>query len=155
MQRLCSWVTDAGAAGSCLRRLVGLCLALALSCSVFAKDQSRVDTHYRLIRGLVREVGVSKVPLPRGRKGVRVDSKGNLDKAAAASQLSTHGLAIKPGMPVEITKIIFKSKTLFLNLTAAGEAGANGTSTSRLTWERRSLPLPSNPLCRLMARRSL
>ncbi len=119
-----SWVTDAGAAGFCLRRLAGLCLTLVLPVSVFAKDQSKLDTHIRLIRGLVREVAVSKVPLPRGKKGVRVDSKGKLDKAAADSQLSAHGMAIKPGMPVEITKIIFKSNEIILELNGGGRSGA-------------------------------
>jgi hypothetical protein len=103
--------------------LAGLCLVLALPFPVFAKDQSRLDTHIRLIRGLVREIGVSKVPLPRGKKGVRVDSKGKLNKAAADAQLSAHGMAIKPGMPVEITKIIFKSSAIVFELNGGWRGG--------------------------------
>ena len=124
MRGLHSWVTDVGAAGFCFRRLAGLCLVLALPFPAFAKDQSRLDTHFRLIRGLVREIGVSKVPLPRGKKGVRVDSKGKLDKAAADAQLSAHGMAIKPGMPVEITKIIFKSNAIVFELNGGSRGGS-------------------------------
>jgi hypothetical protein len=122
MRVLCSWINEC-AAGFWLRHLAGICLTLALAPSVLAKDRSQLDTHIRLIRGLVREVGVSKMPLPRGKKGVRVDSKGTLDKAAADSQLSAHGMAIKPGMPVEITKIIFKSKEIVFELNGGGRSG--------------------------------
>src|SRR5208282_1671886 len=108
MRGLYSWITGEGAVGFWLRCLAGFCLTFALSSAVFPKEQSQSDTHIQLIRGLLREVGVSKVPLPRGKKGVRVDPQGKLDKADADSQLSANGLAIKPGMPVEISKLTFK-----------------------------------------------
>jgi hypothetical protein len=115
---------DKGAAGLWLRCLAGLSLTLALASSVFPSDQSQRDTHIRLIRGLVREIAVSKVPLPRGKKGVRVDSKGTLDKADADSQLRANGMAIKAGMPVEITKITFKPKDIVLELNGGGKKGS-------------------------------
>ena len=99
-------------------------MAFVLASPVFPKDQSQLDTHIQLIRGLMREVAVSKVPLPRGGKGVRVDSQGKLDKADADSQLSAHGLAIKPGMPVEVTKIIFKSNEIVFELNGGGKNGS-------------------------------
>jgi hypothetical protein len=102
-------------------RLAGLSLTFALAFSVFAKDQSQRDTHIQLIRGLLREVAVSKVPFPRGKKGVRVDAQGKLDKADADSQLSANGLAIKPGMPVEISKITFKSNEIVFELNGGGK----------------------------------
>jgi hypothetical protein len=94
---------------------------LALAFSVFAKGQSQRDTHIQLIRGLLREVAVSKVPLPRGKKGVRVDAQGKLDKADADSQLRANGMAIKPGMPVEISKITFKAKEIVFELNGGGK----------------------------------
>jgi hypothetical protein len=121
MPGFCSWITGEGVAKSWLCRLTALCLTLALAFSVFAKDQSQRDTHIQLIRGLMREVAVSKVPLPRGKKGVRVDSRGKLDKADADSQLSANGLAIKPGMPVEITNIHFKPKDIVFELNGGGK----------------------------------
>ena len=116
-----SWITVEGAAGLRLRRLAGVCLTLALASSVFAKNPSQTDTHIVLIRGLLREIAVSKVPLPRGRKGVRVDSQGKLDKADADSELRTNGLAIKAGMPVEISKITFKAKEIVFELNGGGK----------------------------------
>ena len=121
MRGLHSWITVEGAAGFYLRRGAGVCMTLALASCLFAKNQSESDTHIGLIRGLLREVAVSKVPFPRGRKGVRVDSQGKLDKAAADSELSTNGMAIKPGMPVEISKITFKAKEIVFELNGGGK----------------------------------
>jgi hypothetical protein len=120
MRSLYFWKTVEGAGGFRLRRLTGLCLTLALASSGFAKDQSERETHIQIIRGLMREVAVSKVPLPRGGKGVRVDPQGKLDKAGADSQLSAQGMAIKPGMPVEISKITFKSHEIVFELNGGG-----------------------------------
>ena len=120
MRGLSSWKTVEGAAGFWFRRLAGLCLTFALASPGFAKDQSQRETHIQVIRGLMREVAVSKVPLPRGGKGVRVDPQGKLDKAGADSQLSAQGMAIKPGMPVEISKITFKSKEIVFELNGGG-----------------------------------
>ena len=131
MRGLYSWITGEGAVGFWLRCLAGLGLTFALPCAVFPKEQSQLDTHIQLIRGLLREVAVSKVPLPRGKKGVRVDPQGKLDKADADSQLSAQGMAIKAGMPVEISKITLSPRRLCLRLTAAGKSPASGTSTSR------------------------
>ena len=117
MRGLCSWMMGERVAG----RLAALGLTFALASSVFAKDQSQRDTHIQIIRGLMREIGVSKVPLPRGKKGVRVDAQGKLDKADADSQLNANGMAIKPGMPVEISKITFKSKEIVFEINGGGK----------------------------------
>jgi hypothetical protein len=124
MRGLYSRITGKRAAGFWLRRLAGLSLTFALASSVFSKDQSQRDSHIQLIRGLLREIAVSKVPLPRGKKGVRVDSKGKLDKADADSQLSANGMAIKPGMPVEITKITFKPDDIVFEINGGGKKGS-------------------------------
>jgi len=103
------------------RCIAGVCLALALASSAWPKNSSKNDTHIALIRGLLREIAVNKVPLPRGGKGVRVDASGKLDKAQADAQLSANGLAIKPGMPVEISKITFKPKEIVFELNGGGK----------------------------------
>jgi len=118
---LYSWMTGEGAVGFWLRCLAGLCLTFALPSAVFPKEQSQLDTHIQVIRGLLREVAVSKVPLPRGKKGVRVDPQGKLDKADADSQLSANGMAIKAGMPVEISKITFKPKEIVFEINGGGK----------------------------------
>jgi hypothetical protein len=121
MRGLYSWVTGEVAAGFWLRCLAGLCLPFALSSAAFPKEQSQRDTHIQLIRGLLREVAVSKVALPRGKKGVRVDPQGKLDKADADAQLSAQGMAIKAGMPVEISKLTFKSNAIVFEINGGGK----------------------------------
>ena len=136
---LYSSIAGEGAVGFWLRCLAGLCLTFWLPSAVFPKEQSQLDTHIQVIRGLLREVAVSKVPLPRGKKGVRVDPQGKLDKADADSQLSANGMAIKAGMPVEISKITFKPKEIVFEINGGGkkrskwyqhlEVGIGGTTT--------------------------
>ena len=76
-----------------------------------------------LIRGLGSEIAVTKVTLPRGKHGVKVDSKGNFDKEGADKELRQHGPAILPGMPVEITRLMFKSNRLILEINGGGKSG--------------------------------
>jgi len=121
MRGLRSCITRERVVGRWLYRVAVLCLTLAVAPSVFAKNQSQRDNHIQLIRGLLREIAVSKVPLPRGKKGVRVDPKGKLDQADADSQLNSQGMAVKAGMPVEISKITFKAKEIVFELNGGGK----------------------------------
>lgn len=122
MRALNCWTTGNGTASFWLCCFAGLFLLFALSPSVYAKqEEAPKDSRIQLIRGLLREVAVSKIPLPKGKKGVRVNSQGTLDKADADSQLGAKGMAIKAGMPVEITKIIFKPGQIVLELNGGGK----------------------------------
>jgi len=105
------------------RRGLGLALALLVLPPAFSKEQMTREARIDLIRGLVKEIAVSKVPMPRGRKGIRVEYPGKLDKAKADAELRTNGLAVKSGMPVEITKITFKSDEIIFELNGGGKKG--------------------------------
>jgi len=100
-------------------------LALALTLGVvplaFAREPMTHAARIDLIRGLVKEIGVNKIPLPRGKKGVFVAYPGTLDKARAQTELRANGMAIKPGMPVEITKITFKSEEIVFEINGGGK----------------------------------
>ena len=58
------------------------------------------DARIDLIRGLSSEIVVAKVELPRGRKGLSVNSKGEINKQAVEGELKVNGVAIRAGMPV-------------------------------------------------------
>jgi hypothetical protein len=105
------------------RLCCGLGLALVVLPCAFPKEQITREERIDLIRGLVKEIAVSKVPLPRGKKGIRVEYPGKLDKAKADAELRTNGMAIKPGMPVEITKITFKSEEIIFEINGGGRKG--------------------------------
>jgi hypothetical protein len=76
-----------------------------------------------LIRGLGHEIAVAKVALPRGKKGVFLDDEGRLDQAKAEAELRRNGQAVRPGMPVQITKIVFKSNRIIFEINGGGRGG--------------------------------
>jgi hypothetical protein len=108
---------------SWLGRGLWLAAALLVIPPGFAKEGMNRDARIALIRGLLKEIAVSKVAMPRGKKGLRLDAQGKLDHEKAQSEMRTNGMAIKPGMPVEITKIGFKSDQLVFELNGGGKSG--------------------------------
>lgn len=112
--------------GKCGALLGALGLALLLVCPlalVWAKKDAKQDARIELIRGLAQEVGVSKVALPRGKKGIVLDALGQLDKEKSDAELRANGMAIRPGMPIQITKIVFKSDRMTLEINGGGKKG--------------------------------
>ena len=89
----------------------------------FAKEGMDRNARIDIIRGLLKEVGVTKVSLPRGRRGVRVDAQGKLDRAEAQKEMRFNGMAMQAGMPAEITKIEFKSSQIVFELNGGGKSG--------------------------------
>jgi len=111
------------AARGWLRRSLWLVIALLLVSSGFSKEGMDQKARIDIIRGLLREAGVTKVPLPRGKRGVRVDGQGKLDQADAQKEMSANGLAMKAGMPAQITKIEFKADQVIFELNGGGRSG--------------------------------
>ena len=100
-------------------------LALILICfpkPVQAKKNITEDSRMGLIRGLASEIAVAKVALPRGKRGIYVNDKGQLDNAEASDELRSNGAAIRSGMPVEITKITFKSERIVFEINGGGKS---------------------------------
>jgi hypothetical protein len=113
-------------AGNCLRLLAGVVLMLAIvpgADLMLAAESIPRNVRIALIRGLAQEVGVTKVALPRGKRGVFLDAQGQLNQAKADSELRANGAAIRPGMPAQITKIIFKSNRIIFELNGGGKKG--------------------------------
>jgi hypothetical protein len=76
-----------------------------------------------LIRGLASEIAVAKVVLPRGKHGIDLDAKGQIDQVKAQQEVRANGAAINPGNPVKITKIDFKPSRLVFEINGGGKAG--------------------------------
>ncbi len=106
-----------------LERCLWLVAALLVIPGGFSKEPMDRNAREDLIRGLLKEVAVSKVPMPRGKKGLRVDTQGRIDQRDAESEIRTNGMAIRPGMPVEITRIAFKSDEVIFELNGGGKSG--------------------------------
>lgn len=78
-----------------------------------------------LIRGLSSEVAVAKVALPRGKHGIYLDSKGKIDEGKAREELKQYGIAINPGSPVKITKVVFHDNRLLFEINGGGKSGTH------------------------------
>lgn len=102
-------------AATCAMALIGPSLAFGKKLS--GKELSRL----LLIRGLDREIAVAKVVLPRGKHGLFINDKGEIDKQRAQEELLANGPAIQPGIPVEITKIKFKSHAVIFQINNGGK----------------------------------
>jgi hypothetical protein len=96
---------------------------LAAPARFAAKEALSKDARIALIRGLTSEIAVTKISLPRGKHGVVLDPKGNLNQAQAAKEMRMNGPAINPGMPVEITKISFKAHRVVFEINGGGKRG--------------------------------
>jgi len=108
---------------SWLWRSLWVASALVLIPSGFPKEGMDRNARIDIIRGLLREVAVTKVPLPRGKRGVRVDAQGKLDRTEAQKEMHINGMAMQAGMPAEITKIEFKSNQVIFELNGGGKSG--------------------------------
>jgi len=89
----------------------------------FGKEGMDRKARIDIIRGLLREVAVTKIPMPRGKKGVRVDAQGKLDRDDAQKEIRSNGLAMQAGMPAEITRIEFKSNEVIFEVNGGGKSG--------------------------------
>jgi hypothetical protein len=106
-----------------LRRGLGITCAFLLIPLAFPKEGMDRNARIDIIRGLLREVGVAKIPLPRGKRGVRVDGQGKLDQSEAQKELHINGMAMQAGTPAEITKIEFKSTQVIFEVNGGGRSG--------------------------------
>jgi hypothetical protein len=88
-----------------------------------AARPSRRDARLDLIRGLMSEVAVAKIAMPRGKHGVYLNAQGQLDQARADAELRQNGAAIRPGLPVEITKVEFKGDRIVFEINHGGKSG--------------------------------
>lgn len=103
--------------------------------SGFAKEGMDRNARIEIIRGLLREMAVTKIPLPRGKRGVRVDAQGKVDHDSAQKEMHLNGVAMQPGAPAVITKIEFKSNQVVFEVNGGEGPGKSGTNTLRSTGE--------------------
>src|SRR6516225_811173 len=101
---------------------VTMLLALGLGMT-HAKENLPKDDRLVLIRELDHEIAVTKLPLPKGKHGVYVNSSGKLDQVKARDELRTQGTAVSPGMPIEITKMTFKGDRILFEVNGGGKSG--------------------------------
>lgn len=105
-----------------LWRSMWVALAFFIIPPGFAREGMDSKTRIEIIRGLLRELAVTKIPLPLGKRGVRIDGQGKLDQADAQKEMHANGMAMKAGTPAAITKIEFKSSQIVFELNGGGKS---------------------------------
>jgi hypothetical protein len=103
--------------------MLSLATILGAQPALARKVDAARDARLALIRGLGHEIAVVKVALPRGKRGIFLDDEGRLDQAKAEAELRQNGQAVRPGMPVQITKIVFKSNRIIFEINGGGRRG--------------------------------
>ncbi len=99
-----------------------------------------------LIRGLSSEVAVAKVAFPRGKHGIYLDSMGKIDQAKAKQEIKENGIAINPGSPIEITKVVFRENHLLFEINGGGKGGTHWYQHIEVGMGTTTAPVaPTNP----------
>lgn len=109
-------------AGSLL--LAGPCLLWAQNKPTEQKDQPkgraqrplREESRIWIIRGLQAEFATVRKPLPRGTKGLPLNSDGTVDEQELQRRTLGNGTAIRPGEVVQITKIEFRKSSIVFEI---------------------------------------
>jgi hypothetical protein len=112
---------------------------------LFSSEDLSKTARINLIRGLTSEIAVTKISLPRGKHGVILDTKGNLDQAEANKELRSNGPAILPGMPVEITKLTFKSNRIIFEINGGGKRGKKWYQRIEIGVGAQTMPIAPQP----------
>jgi hypothetical protein len=110
------------------RSIAGISLVFTLLASSSVLEGKQKIGRYDellLVRGLAHEVAVAKIPLPWGRHGIHIRSNGTVDQKAAWKQLREKGESVKPGMPVEITDVKFRSGKILFAINGGGKSGGH------------------------------
>ena len=69
-----------------------------------------------ILRGLVAEYASVLAPLPRGEKGLRLNSGGEIDREKLTHELTQEGTAISAGILIQITQIFFRDKEVVFEI---------------------------------------
>lgn len=105
---------------------VSLC---CLTVAPLGADQKKLtdDEHMELLRGLTAEYATAKVPLPRSKKPLNLQTDGTFDTAEWTSANKQFGPAARLGDLVQVTKIEVQKDTIILQI--------NGGMRNRSAWK--------------------
>ncbi len=93
-------------------------VAVAAGCSLLlaAGEKLTDDERIELIRGLTAEYATAKTALPRSKKNLVVDTKGNYDKSAWADAARQWGPAARVGDQVKVSKVDIEDDRIVLEI---------------------------------------
>ncbi|MBI2816513.1 MAG: hypothetical protein HYX72_06210 [Acidobacteria bacterium] len=74
-----------------------------------------------LVRGLTAEYANTKVPLPRGKKGLRLNADGKVDEQSLQREITQFGTASAPSTLVQITAVEIQDKQIVFEINGGGK----------------------------------
>ncbi len=96
---------------------IGFILPAAVSAGGL-KSQERID----IIRGLTAEYATTKISLPKGRKGVTLDSDGKIDQTSLKHEMTQYGTAAQANSLVQITAVDIQDKAILFEINGGGKS---------------------------------
>lgn len=109
------------------------------------KDAER-EARIGVVRNLAHEIGVTKVVLPRGKRGLFVSEDGRVDEEKLQKELRENGPAVAPGIPVVITAIKFKGDEIEFEINGGGRKGKKWYQRIEIGMGTTTAPIaPENP----------
>lgn len=106
-----------------------VCLAALLAISTAAPLKAaglKPQVRMAIIRGLTAEYATLKVPLPKGKKGLILESSGVVDQQSLQREIANNGTAVAARSLVQITAIEIDDKEIALEI--------NGGGTKKTKW---------------------
>lgn len=79
-----------------------------------------MESRVWILRTLQSEAATVRKPLPRGDKGLPLDSNGTIDEKELLRLTTNNGVAIRAGEVVQITKLQFKKDAIVLEINGGG-----------------------------------
>lgn len=112
-----------------MKKLAAIFCLLMLTSVAQGRHPLSSDKKIQITRDLMAEYGTAKVVIPRSKKPLEIDSKGNYNREVWLDAMDKFGPAAKLGNLVQITKFKFKQKKLVLQLN-------HGLKGGRRWWHR-------------------
>ncbi len=81
----------------------------------------RPESRVWILRGLLSEFVTLRKGLPRGDKGLPLDTQGKIDEQELTRLITNNGIAVRPGEIVQITKIDFGKKEIVFDVNGGGK----------------------------------
>lgn len=133
-----------------MRKSVGLAAALPVLAGLSAlgaekprdlTPQERIE----LIRGLSAEYATARIPLPRSKKALALETTGAYDKGEWQALAREHGPAARAGDLVQITKVSLEEDRIVLEINGGFKGGRKWYQRVQVGVGTRTAPLATGP----------
>lgn len=128
----------------CSGRYLGLAAAIAVSLPAAAQKKLTFEERVEIMRGLTAEYATAKIPLPRSKKALPVNTDGTRDKSAWDAAGQEYGPAARAGDAVQVSKVSIEDDKLVLEINGGFRGGRKWYERIQVSAGTSSRPLGGN-----------